>query len=136
MHTMWLMKFNIPMYFMIVDFSCNNETFIAKFFIVIIWRVDSCSINIFIYFYNNIITCEKILFCRNKYGGVQVATQTPGFIYNRPHLKNIYTIFSFTPFKVIHFVIPKTRTYNIIFSFLKIIRFIMPKIRTHKIAFS
>ena len=58
-HTMWLMKFKIPMYFLIVDFSCNNETFIAKFFIVIIWRVDSCSINIFIYFYNNIITCEK-----------------------------------------------------------------------------
>lgn len=36
MHTMWLMKFRIPMYFFIVDFSYSNETFNAKFFIVII----------------------------------------------------------------------------------------------------
>ena len=60
MHTMWLMKFKIPMYFFIVDFSYSNETFNAKFFIVIIWRDGSSSINIFIYFYNNIIIIKLI----------------------------------------------------------------------------
>ena len=60
MHTMWLMKFRIPMYFFIVDFSYSNETFNAKILIVIIGRDDSSSINIFIYFYNNIIIIKLI----------------------------------------------------------------------------
>ena len=59
-HTMWLMKFRIPMYFFIVDFSYSNETFNAKILIVIIERDDSSSINIFIYFYNNIIIIKLI----------------------------------------------------------------------------
>jgi hypothetical protein len=59
-HTMWLMKFKIPMYFFIVDFSYSNETFNAKILIVIIRRDDSSSINIFIYFYNNIIIIKLI----------------------------------------------------------------------------
>ena len=91
MHTMWLMKFRIPMYFFIVDFSYSNETFNAKILIVIIRRDGSSSINIFIYFYNNIIIIELIWFCRNKTGGVQVQSKTPGFIYNRSPLLNIYT---------------------------------------------
>ena len=57
---MWLMKFKIPMYFFIVDFSYSNETFNAKILIVIIRRDDSSSINIFIYFYNNIIIIKLI----------------------------------------------------------------------------
>lgn len=57
---MWLMKFKIPMYFFIVDFSYSNETFNAKILIVIIGRDDSSSINIFIYFYNNIIIIKLI----------------------------------------------------------------------------
>lgn len=60
MHTMWLMKFKIPMYFFIVDFSYSNETFNAKIQIVIIGRDGSISINIFIYFYNNMIIIELI----------------------------------------------------------------------------
>ena len=68
-HTTWLMKFRIPMYFFIVDFSYSNETFNAKILIVIIGRDDSSSINIFIYFYNNIIIIKLIWFCRNKTGG-------------------------------------------------------------------
>lgn len=60
MHTMWLMKFKIPMYFFMVDFSYDIETLNAKILIVIIWRDDSSFINIFIYFYNNIIIIELI----------------------------------------------------------------------------
>ena len=48
------------MYFFIVDFSYSNETFNAKILIVIIGRDDSSSINIFIYFYNNIIIIKLI----------------------------------------------------------------------------
>lgn len=78
MHTMWLMKFRIPMYFFIVDFSYSNETFNAKILIVIIGRDGSSSINIFIYFYNNIIIIELIWFYINKYGGRSSPIQYPG----------------------------------------------------------
>lgn len=92
MHTMWLMKFKIPMYFFIVDFSYSNETFNAKFFIVIIGRDWDCIIINYLIFYSNMNNSEFFCFSINKYGGIQDAESTGGFIYNRSPFKSIHTI--------------------------------------------
>lgn len=88
-HTMWLMKFKIPMYFFIVDFSYSNETFNAKFFIVIIGRDWDCIIINYLIFYSNMNNSEFFCFSINKYGGIQDAESTGGFIYNRSPFSQI-----------------------------------------------
>ena len=64
----------------------------AKIVVVIIWRDWDCIIINYLIFYSNMNNSEFFCFSINKYGGIQDAESTGGFIYNRSPFKNIYTI--------------------------------------------